>query len=62
MKPDINKIKHASQEELIEQYDLAEKEIQSDSLMNPISYARYLEIEEYKTAIHEELKQDRIEI
>lgn len=56
MKPDINKIKRATKDELIEQYKLAEVEIQSDTLMNPISYARYMELKEYKTAIYDELK------
>lgn len=57
MKADIIKIKNASTEELEEQFKLVCDEIESDNLMNPLSYARFVVLQEYKTAIYQELKQ-----
>ncbi len=54
MKISIEKLKRADTQELIKQYDLADEEISND--MYPVSHARFLELEEYKTAIYEELK------
>lgn len=53
MKANIEKLKKATKNELVDEIDLIDREISNQ--MYPVSYARYKELDEYKKEIEAEL-------